>query len=151
MRLIFYLFSFSLFCLSFASCKEDDPPSPEEQAIIDRIALLESTVWEAVRVTNDDEPVYSYYNFTLEVDGDLMTTNDQYRIFPTTRYEFVNDNPDVVRRTVDDVVMTFSDVSDTTLTISFTLDQSFDDNGGRIPDGREQQLSGDYIFIMTPL
>jgi hypothetical protein len=151
MRLFFYLFSFSLFCFSLASCKEDNPPSPEEQAIIDRINLLESTVWEAVRVTNDDEPVYSYYNFTLEIDGDLMTTNDQYRIFPTTRYEFVDNNPDVVRRTVDDIVMTFSDVSDTTLTISFTLDQAFDDNGGSIPGGREQQLSGDYIFIMAPL
>ncbi|MFA0962999.1 hypothetical protein AB9P05_14435 [Roseivirga sp. BDSF3-8] len=151
MRHFFYLFLGLFLIIPFSSCKEDDPPSPEDQALRDRRALLESTVWEAVRVTNNEEPVYSYYNFTLEVSGDLMTTNDRYRVFPTTRYTFVDNNPDLVLRQVDDITMTLSNVSDTTLTISFTLDQSFDDfNDGGTPGGREEQLSGDYIFIMTP-
>ncbi|MGB3180145.1 MAG: hypothetical protein WBB45_02065 [Cyclobacteriaceae bacterium] len=151
MRLFFYLFSFLLICTLLVSCKDDDPPSPEEQAIKDRQSLLESTVWEAVRVTNNEDPVYSYYNFTLEVDDDLMTTNDQYKVFPTTRFEYVDNDPDKVRRIADNVVMTFSDVSDSTLTISFTLDQSFDPQGGEAPEERGQQLSGNYIFVMTPL
>jgi len=133
--------------LTFTSCgKDDTPPTPQvdpEQEIVDGL----NKSWTITSVTLDNVDVTGDWNgFTLTFNGTKEYTAtalsaESILVWPASgSYTFPNaTNANLILRN-DDIQITISNMTDTTVTLSFTI-------LGRT-GGRKEGLIGGWVFEM---
>lgn len=121
-----------LACLLFFSCNEEEERMPgavpESEDSVALTEYLTATPWVAADIFLNNEENEYLEDLALSFQENLYVTNDTYGILPTSNYN-VQENGTVIYRTIDDVPMAISNVSEDKFTLSFSLEGG---NNGRI-------------------
>jgi len=134
-------------------CSKDDGPGiTPEQAVTDRL----SKSWDISSATLDNQDISDLTGLTLTINDALGYTTNSTSVARTPNpwpvggsWAFVDEITDAadtsfsIRR--DDEINIVVALTDTSLTLSFT----FDDAIHKGSTGKEEALSGDWVFVFT--
>lgn len=142
-------FAFVL-CLVMASCKSDDDGTPSKTDKQIQTEKLTKT-WGLGNVTLDGAPMeYTGFELTISANADgsnktYSTSNGQAAWPASGTWDFVGENYNKILRS-DGVEMTVSGLTDSALTLSFTITE--ETSAGRFGQ-RVKGVTGDYVFSLV--
>ncbi len=143
------VFFFLLLCMViFAGCKKDDDTVEKTAEQLQTEKLTKTWVYENVTLEGA-APAEDYTGFRVTFAASSDATNKTYTTvngqsaWPASgTWSFVGSNLNVIKRN-DNIEMTVSNLTVTTLTLTFTIP----DTGGRFGE-RNQGTTGTYVFTL---